>query len=299
LLTAAQVALYPIDPRGLFTNPAMSAEFSPTGGPTMARQEAAFGSNVMQEHGSLQDMATATGGTSYFNRNDLDGAIDEAIATGSDYYSLSYVPPASKFDDKYHTIDVKVDRPNLHLQYRPGYTAIDLAAAPASAGTSPSTALPEPTSGLLAAMDHGQAASTELLFGVRLTPYTAPAKPGDPEVIGTLNPALKRVRLVRYDFAYSLAPDQISLETAPDGTRHGTIAFLTMAYDGAGKMLNVLSQTVRFTVKPDAVAHFMQRPLRIPLQFDLPVGNLFVRLGVLDVPSGKIGTLEIPETVAK
>jgi hypothetical protein len=118
-------------------------------------------------------------------------------------------------------------------------------------------------------------------------------------VLGTLNPALKHVRLVRYDFAYSLAPDQLSLVSAPDGSRQGTIGFISMAYDGAGKMLNVLSQTVRFTVKADAVAQFMQRPLRVPLQFDLPVGNIFVRVGVLDVPSGKIGTLEIPETVAK
>jgi VWFA-related protein len=299
LLTAAQVALYPIDPRGLFTNPAMSAEFSPRGGPAMARQEAAFGSNAMQEHSSLQEMAAATGGASYFNRNDLDGAIGEAIATGSDYYSLSYVPPASKFDGKYHTIDVNIDRPNLHLQYRPGYTAVDLAPTPTSPGSPPSMALPAPTRGLLADMDHGQAASTQLLFNVRLTPSFTPPKSGDPEVLGSLNPALKHVRLVRYDFAYSLAPDQISFASAPDGTGQATLGFLFMAYDGAGKMLNVLSQTVRFNVKPDAVAQFMQRPLRVPLQFDLPAGSLFVRVGVLDVPSGKIGTLEIPESVSK
>jgi hypothetical protein len=35
------------------------------------------------------------------------------------------------------------------------------------------------------------------------------------------------------------------------------------------------------------------------MQFDLPSGKIFVRLGVLDLASQKIGTLEIPEAVAK
>jgi hypothetical protein len=35
------------------------------------------------------------------------------------------------------------------------------------------------------------------------------------------------------------------------------------------------------------------------MRFDLPSGKIFVRLGPLDVSSQRIGTLEIPETVAK
>jgi VWFA-related protein len=311
LLTAAQVALYPIDPRGLTVNSVGSVDVPllprpPAGkdyprniGAITEAKDAAFLGSTSEEHASLQDMADATGGASYYNRNDLDGAMGEAIATGSDYYSLSYVPPVSKFDNKYHTIDVKVDRPNLHLQYRPGYTAIDLAGAPAATGALPSTALPAPSMGLLAAMGHGQAASSQILFNVQVTPSSGPAKPDDPEMIGTLNPSLKHVHLVRYDLAYSLSPDQVSLASAPDGTHKGTIDFVSMAYDGSGKMLNVISQTVRITVKPNEVERFMQHPVHVPLQFDLPVGNLFVRVGVLDEPSGRMGTLEIPETVAK
>jgi hypothetical protein len=169
-----------------------------------------------------------------------------------------------------------------------------------SSAAAPSNEPQPPASmGLVAAMGHGQAASTQILFNVRVTPSSSPAKPGDPEVIGTLNPALKHVHLVRYDLAYSLPPDQISLASAPDGTHKGTIDFISMAYDGSGKILNVISQTVRIAVRPDEVAQFMQQPLHVLLQFDLPVGNLFVRVGVLDEPSGRMGTLEIPETVAK
>jgi hypothetical protein len=126
-----------------------------------------------------------------------------------------------------------------------------------------------------------------------------PPQPGDPEVIGTLSPALKRKPLVRYEFSYSMTPDQISLLEEPDGTRKGTVDFALVAYDGAGQMLNFVGQTKKLTLRPDQVSVFMQRPFQVTLQFDLPAGEIFVRLGVMDVASGNTGTLELPEKVAK
>jgi hypothetical protein len=46
----------------------------------------------------------------------------------------------------------------------------------------------------------------------------------------------------------------------------------------------------------------LQTPLKLPelpVQFDLPPGNIFVRVGVRDLPSDKIGTLEVPVSVGK
>jgi hypothetical protein len=148
-------------------------------------------------------------------------------------------------------------------------------------------------------MGHGEAVSTQLLFEVRVTPATAPSKPGEPEVIGTPSPALKRRPLVRYDFSYSLDADQITLLESPDGTRKGSVDFVFVAYDGAGQMLNLFGQTVKLTLRPDQVAGLMQRPFQETLRFDLPPGEIFVRLGVMDEASGKMGTLELPEKVAK
>ncbi len=76
---------------------------------------------------SLQEFADVTGGKAFYNRNDLDAITGEAIASGSDYYSISYTPPVQGFDGKYHSIDVKVDQPGLTLQFRKGYTSLDLA----------------------------------------------------------------------------------------------------------------------------------------------------------------------------
>jgi VWFA-related protein len=298
LLTAAEVALYPVDPRGLFSDPALSAGSAlKIGQGSQTREAAAFGSNTTEEHDSLQDMARATGGVPFFNRNDLDAAVEEAIATGADYYSLSYVPPLSKYDGKYHTIDVKVGRPSLHLQYREGYTSVDPAKLSESTEKSSSKTAATPESEFHAAMGHGEAGSTQLLFDVRVTPSTASTKPESPSVIGSLNPMLKDKHLVRYDLLYTLSADQITLEEGPDGTRKGSIEFVMAAYDAEGRMLNVLSQTATMALKPNEVSRFMQQPFQVPLQFDLPVGNIFVRVGVMDVPSKKMGTLEITEAV--
>ena len=108
----------------------------------------------------MQDMAASTGGIAYYNRNDIDAAMGEAIATGADYYSLSYVPPPSKYDGKYHKIEVKVDRPGLHLQYREGYTAIDLA-KPLPEKKDAKNA-PAPDSDFHTAIDHSMIPATGL-----------------------------------------------------------------------------------------------------------------------------------------
>jgi len=301
LLAAAEIAVYPIDPRGLFGNPAQSAALGGDLSPqNFAMQQAAFGGSVATEHGSLRDIADATGGVPFFDRNDLDTAIKEAIENGEDYYSLSYVPPLSKYDGKFHTIEVKVDRPNLHLQYRPGYTSVDPAVPPESPGNnSAAKSEPAPWRKLMATMGHGDATSTQLLFDVRVTPSTAIAKRGDPEVIGTPSPALKRRPLIRYDFSFSMAPDQFTLLQTQDGTCESSIDFVFVAYDGPGQALNVVGETDKLTLGPDQVSGFVQRPFQPTLQFDLPPGEIFVRVGVMDVASGKMGILEIPEKVAK
>jgi len=144
LLSSARVALYPIDPRGLFTDPSQSVAAAPTRmgpvGPsgamqpslTPTQQAAAFGGKLQDDHYSLMVMAEATGGTPYYDRNDLDAALGEAIATGGHYYSLAYVPPLSGYDGKFHAISVRVDRPNAQLEYRRGYVSVDPAKVPSS-----------------------------------------------------------------------------------------------------------------------------------------------------------------------
>lgn len=120
-LASAQVLLYPIDPRGVPLG--SGAGGAAASGPMSGAALMAFSSSLYDQNNSVKYLADATGGTAYFSRNDLAVAIGEVVASGSDYYSLAYSTPPSKYE-RYHTISVKVDRPGLTLRYREGYTSV-------------------------------------------------------------------------------------------------------------------------------------------------------------------------------
>jgi hypothetical protein len=62
--------------------------------------------------------------------------------------------------------------------------------------------------------------------------------------------------------------------------------------DAKGNPVTGLSQTIKMPLTSAQYRQFTQ-------QLDLPSGQLFLRIGVLDPPSGKLGTLEIPLAVPK
>ena len=301
LLNAAQVAISPVDPRGLGGQAGDAAELTignVVGGEVAIEEIPQYKQNSFL---SMQDMAASTGGIAYYNRNDLDGAIGEAIATGSDYYSLSYVPPPAKYDGKYHKIEVKVDRPGLHLQYREGYTAIDLAKPlPEKNNAKSGETAPDPDSDFHTAVDRGMNPATALVFELQVAPSTTPAKPGDPAALKeVLDPKLSGKPLVRYALMYELPAGEVTLVDGPNGTRKGSLEFNAVAYGDDGVKLSVVRETVNFTLKPGDVDHFIKNPVEMPLQIDLPPGKVDIRVGVLDVPSQKMGTVEFPEEVRK
>ncbi len=270
-LTTERVALYPIDPRGVLLRPDLDG-------------------NV-----SLDDMAKATGGKPHYGNNDLAGLLRDDATAGADYYALSYVPPLSKYDGKYHKIEVAVDRPGVQLEYRRGYTSLDINGPLLEQEKIHGKPAP-PKDAFQTAMGYGAPATTQLLLAVRVTPSAGPAKPG---VIGSVNPELKGKPLVRYSFAFDLPRDKITLEVQPDGLQRGSFEVAIAAYDVQGRVLNSLDEKRSFTLKPDAVAAFLQKPFVVPMEIDLPPGPLSVRAGVLDQPSQAMGVVEIPLSIVK
>ena len=130
LLSRSQVAVYPIDARGLMTQPTLNASQS---GSTFNRGSHGFAdanykwmSNTFDEHSTMQQMAQATGGKAFYDDNGLKEAVDKAVATGSNYYTLAYEPSNREWNGAYRKIEVKVDRPGVSLAYRLGYFADDL-----------------------------------------------------------------------------------------------------------------------------------------------------------------------------
>ena len=95
----SNVAVYPIDPRGL----GMSAG-----------------------HGAedwLRVLADETGGRATVNTNDLRGGLSRVLDDSGGYYLLGYVSPHGD-DGKFHTITVRTTRPQVDVRVRKGYWSL-------------------------------------------------------------------------------------------------------------------------------------------------------------------------------
>jgi VWFA-related protein len=279
LLTTSQVSVYPIDARGLNT---------------FVRQSGALL--------SMDAVAEATGGMAYYNTNNMTPSVLKALDNGANYYSIAYIPPSAKYDGKYHKIELKVDRPGVNLVYRQGYYADDLSKVNAKTGLTMVITPPPAYSGnMKAPMSRGLPTSEQLLFDVGVTPSTIAPKPGDPPVLGTLDPKLQGKHLTRYGFSYVVPVQQITFANGPGKTHKGELDFDIAVYDTDDRLLTGLSQVVKTTLSD---ANYLQQmsnkePIRFSQQIDLPLGQLFVRVGVLDHTSNKVGTLELPLKVAR
>jgi len=101
----ANVAVYPVDARGLW---------APRGG-------RAYASPNMD---AMVLIANATGGRPFYNTNDIASSIRKAVDDSRVSYVLGYYPTNDKWDAGFREISVKVARPGIHLRYKTGYFAV-------------------------------------------------------------------------------------------------------------------------------------------------------------------------------
>ena len=91
---------------------------------------------------SLRVLADNTDGRAIVNRNDLAAGMKQIMRDASGYYLLGYTSTAAPTDGKFHTIDVRVKRPNVEVRARKGYFAYT--AEDAARATAPPKAGPPP-----------------------------------------------------------------------------------------------------------------------------------------------------------
>lgn len=287
LLAASRVAVYSFDTRGVFNpNPLLS----PDDKPGLLHPVTSYGGAWLEIN-----VIGPTGGQIFRGNNDFVGEMRKAVELGSNYYSISYVP-AHGNDGNYHRVTVRVDRPGLELTYRPGYGADDVVqiAADTHVPTTLNVATPEPEQNtMVASMARFAPPATQMLFDVKVAPTTAKPQPTDAPVIGFPVAAVKDKPMVRYDILYSLPADQIAF-TETDGLYSGKLEFDVVASDVFGKLITTVSRTIPLTLSAGDYGGFVETPFRFFQQIDLPAGQTYVRVGVLDKVSNKIGTVEIP-----
>ena len=313
-LTLSRVALYAIDARGLVVSPNE-------------------GFRIMIEGGQLSDMASATGGKAFYNTNGIKQAVAEVVATGSNYYTLSYSPTNNQWNGNYRKLKVKLAinpltyvstlvppvrlTPPFSLEYRTGYYAMDNAPgrAPASSSTDSRKLLSYSPKGdpggygaakrtpLDQAMIFGAVAPFEILFQAHVTPELSTEKikrnmplPKDNFLKGQWQHTPYR----NYQIHYSIQPQDIQFASQRVDSYHGNIQFIAIVYDDGGNIVNSLVNTREVQVDAAGYGRIMQSSgLGVDETIAVPAkGDFFLRIGVVDLISGRIGALEVPvETI--
>jgi VWFA-related protein len=283
LLSDSRVAVYPIDIRGVETRGVnISASTSATqvytgivvGDATntistdgMSNLLAEQTINKLGENETLLDLAKETGGRAFLNTNDFGGSILRSIADGTYYYAVAFAPP--KTDDKpaYHSLTVKLNRPDAKLNYRRGYfTSSQVVESPKVGAAA-----------LQGAMQPGMPPSTTLLFSV----HVQPPKPGNTRVV----------------LQYTINPASVHFSDDANGFRKATIDCLAIAFDSKGKTVSVVSDTMEGSIKSSHFDEVVKNGLPATQELQLQPGTYYLKTGIMDRNSSQIGTLDIPLVV--
>jgi len=267
LLTADQVAVYPISATGLTGEEATSSDRY--GRPIRE------GYSELPEQIAMEALAQETGGKPFYNTNDLSSAMKEAINIGSHYYTLTYTPSNKKTDGKFRRIEVKGINRSYKLAYRHGYYR-------ENPDTEPAVERNVASDPLLALMSFGMPDFTEILYKVRVA-----ALPSDSGVDPTGS-------VVRYAMDFAILPQDVKLETNVGGVRSGSIEVAVIAYNYDGKVLNTVSKKIPIRLQTDVFAALQRVGFQLHEEIDLPKADVFLQTGIYDLMAHHAGTLEIP-----
>jgi VWFA-related protein len=125
-LTDADIAVYPVDARGLLgsnitANQRDSDEH--IGDPTDTDTHLPV-RGAPETFDTMRLLAQRTGGKAFYGTNDLTGAIRHAMNDSRLTYTLGYYPASAKWDGSFHEIKVRVAIPGAEVRARSGYFAI-------------------------------------------------------------------------------------------------------------------------------------------------------------------------------
>ena len=307
LLSKAQVAVYPVDARGLIAQsataatPAGSANANHVHGPNSELSKGA--QSQAAEHAMMDAIATSTGGRAFYNPVSLADAVNSVVAAGSNYYTLTYSPTNAADAGSYRPIQVDLTgvdaSQRLQLSYRRGDYSSDAPSHPQRNESKDASAV-SPEQARAAAYEHaamrrGGPPPEDLLFRVRVLPAstttgTAPAP--DNQLTSAMPP---KGPLRRYDLDFVTLSGELTFAQQPDGRRIAKVEFLANVYDTQGTLLDSTGQELTLEPKFNDPSKLARTFIRFHLEVSVPDrAETFLRIGMRDATSNRFGAVEIP-----
>jgi VWFA-related protein len=122
----ANLAIYSVDTRGLqvispvgdASTGSVRGQGAYNGGTLLNNMNANFATQEV-----MATLSSDTGGKAFFDSNDFAPAFAQVQKDTSAYYAIGFHSSSSARDGKYRKLTIKVNRPGVKLEYRPGYYA--------------------------------------------------------------------------------------------------------------------------------------------------------------------------------
>src|SRR5277367_2844845 len=188
-LSNANIAVYPIDARGLVAG----------GIDEIANKSPDKLAADLAETSNMEMLARRTGGRAYRDNNGIAGSIRQTIDGSRVTYQLGFYPEDVTWDGSFHKLQVKVNRRDVEVQARDGYFAL---------------AQPNLTREMARELLYQAAHSPLNATGIRFSLHVTPVGPA----------ADNKLRL-----SFSLAPSQFAFASRNGELKDAVdIAFITM-----------------------------------------------------------------------
>ncbi|MGD0910688.1 MAG: VWA domain-containing protein [Terracidiphilus sp.] len=315
LLAESHIAVYPVNVRGLVVNllpdatrnpsaaePGLPGSQAPaiehiaTNGGTNQASAIAAESEVEQRmdeqrqdrltaDSGMEQVASETGGKAFQDANDLTKAMQTAAELSSHYYLLTYSPKKQTYDGAFRSIKVSLAKRGYHVAYRRGYYAVDQQTA--SAKSDLKIAMNS------AAMEQGLPTARQMVFAARVVPAGKPHKAANTSAPGATEAKAPLAELQRYSVDYAIAASELRFGAKPAG--HSTnLILMAVAFGDKGAVLSQIAYESVGTLNSAAFKDTQIGGLRMHQEFEVPANAVSLRLGVVDVLSGHLGTLELP-----
>ncbi len=298
LMMRAQVAVYPIDSRGLMLSTTTNIQST---GLDYADNEEQFSNDSVDVHSTMERIAKDTGGRAWINSNDFSGGIEAAVEDGVMYYTLSYTPTNTSWHGELRKISVKLARAGYSLSYRQGYYADDPDSL-TSALVKRKENDPKDEHGrldesdLIRVMGHGMPAATQVIYHVSLRPVAGlPAfEVTNGSVATAPDAAYAKGPFRRYRVGFQVDPKSVVLRKGEDGIYRGLFDFAAWVLDAEGRPVTTLSRQVQVVANAEQYERLVGQTIDLNVEISVPEkGEYSIRTGVLDIQTRSVGAMEV------
>ena len=266
-VSSADVAIYPVDAHALTT---LGGVFNAATSPKMGVLELSMSTSrapdlaPIDDLGTMERLAQATGGRVFANTNDIDGAVRSAIDDSRCTYVLGYYPDHDQWNGEFREIKVQVKRAGAETRYRRGYIAFP--DVPLDQNRAPLTA----ADALAAPLE-----STELGLTMQIEPQTGPA----------------RTREIKAHLRIDTAAMGFEQK---DGRWTDDFDYLWVQLGADGGLVASHAQTLTLRLSPQTYQGAAGKGLRMSFTETIANPTVELRFVARDRGTGALGSLKIP-----